>query len=112
MKSLVALFIIFLSFAFVFGQNEQSPIVEKDVNYKDWTYTDVRTSADIDLRKFANGKKLVMVVYFAPWCPNWKHDAPILQRFYEKYRGSGVNQSHPTRPAGWRCRAACRCGGL
>ena len=91
MKSLLTITILLLSAGFAFAQNEQSPLVEKDIQYKNWNYADIRTGADIDLRKFAKNKKLVMVVYFAPWCPNWKHDAHILQRFYEKYRANGLD---------------------
>jgi thiol-disulfide isomerase/thioredoxin len=91
MKSVFTITILLLSISFAFGQNEQSPLIERDIQYRNWTYPDVKTGADVDLRKFAKNKKLVMVVYFAPWCPNWKHDAPILQRFYEKYRASGLD---------------------
>lgn len=35
------------------------------------------------------GKKLVMVVYFAPWCGNWKQEAPIAAKLYEKYKSQG-----------------------
>src|SRR5258708_10630158 len=35
------------------------------------------------------GKKLVMVVYFAPWCPNWRNEAPVAARLYEKYKDEG-----------------------
>lgn len=90
MKSIFAIIISLLCITFVFGQNEQSPIVEKDIIYKDWTYKNVRTGEDINLRQFTKGKKLVIVVYFAPWCPNWKHDAPMLQRLYEKYQAKGL----------------------
>ena len=31
-----------------------------------------------------------MVVYFAPWCHNWQHDAPMLEKLYEKYKDSGL----------------------
>ena len=31
-----------------------------------------------------------MVVYFAPWCPNWKHDAPMVQELYDKYKANGL----------------------
>jgi len=89
MRFLLSLAFILTSFAVVFGQNEQSPIVEKDIAYKDWVYKDVVTDKDVNLRKFTNGKKLVMVVYFAPWCPNWKHDLPMVQKFYDKYRDKG-----------------------
>jgi thiol-disulfide isomerase/thioredoxin len=30
-----------------------------------------------------------MVVYFAPWCGNWRHDAPMLEKLYEKYKAAG-----------------------
>ena len=90
MRSFFVLGIVLLSFAFAFGQNEQSPIVEKEVNYKNWTYKSVQTDADVNLRDFAKGKKLVMVVYFAPWCGNWRHDAPMLEKLYEKYKDQGL----------------------
>ena len=91
MKPFFALGIILFVCVFAFGQNEQSPIVEKDIDYKNWTYKDVQTGKDINLRDFAKGKKLTMVIYFAPWCGNWKHDAPMVERFYEKYKGNGLN---------------------
>ena len=50
----------------------------------------MRSNADLSLRDLAVGKKLIVVVYFAPWCPNWKHDAPFLQRFYDKYKANGL----------------------
>ncbi len=65
-------------------------MVEKEIIYKDWTYKSVQTGADINLREFTKGKKLTMVVYFAPWCGNWKFDAPRLQRLYDKYQSQGL----------------------
>jgi len=90
MKSLFAAFIIAFGVSLGLAQNEQSPIVEKDINYKNWKYKSVSTGAEIDLRNLAAGKKLVVVVYYAPWCPNWKHDAPFLQKFYDKYKSNGL----------------------
>ncbi|MEO7539190.1 MAG: redoxin domain-containing protein [Pyrinomonadaceae bacterium] len=90
MKSLFALFILLASLTFAFGQNEQSPIVEKEITYINWTYKNVRTDAEVNLRDFTKGKKLTMVVYYAPWCPNWRHDAPILQKLYDKYSSKGL----------------------
>lgn len=78
------------TFVFAFGQNEQAPIVEKEIIYKDWTYKNVQTGADVNLREFTKGKKLTMVVYFAPWCGNWKFDAPRLQRLHDKYQSKGL----------------------
>ena len=91
MKSFFASIILLLCFTFAFGQNEQSPIVEKEIDYKNWTYKDIRTDKEINLRDFASGKKLTMVVYFAPWCGNWRHDAPILERLYQKYKDKGLS---------------------
>lgn len=91
MKLLFALAFILSSLVFTFGQNEQAPIVEKDIEYKDWTYKNVQTDMDTNLRKFTSGKKLVMVVYFAPWCPNWKHDLPMVQKLYDTYHDKGLD---------------------
>jgi len=90
MRSFFALGIILSAFVFAFGQNEQSPIVEKDIVYKDWTYKDIQTGKDVNLREFAKGKKLTMVVYFAPWCGNFRHDAPMLERLYNQYKDKGL----------------------
>ena len=91
MKTLSILAIMLMSFVFVAAQNEQSPIQEKSLNYKDWTYKNVRGDGEINLRDYTKGKKLVMVVYFAPWCPNWKHEAPFAQKMYEKYKANGFD---------------------
>ena len=58
-----------------FAQNEQAPILEKDLAYKDWTLKGIRDGKDADLRDLIKDKKLVAIVYFAPWCHNWQHDA-------------------------------------
>jgi peroxiredoxin len=91
MKPIFILAILLLSFTFAFAQNEQAPVIEKGLSYKDWTYKNIRTDKPVNLRDFAKGKKLVLVVYFAPWCPNWRHEAPFVQRMYEKYKGSGFD---------------------
>ncbi|HYJ87251.1 MAG TPA: TlpA disulfide reductase family protein [Pyrinomonadaceae bacterium] len=69
--------------------HEYSPLVEKTVNYKNWTYKNLKDDKPVDLRTLVQGKKLVMVVYFAPWCGNWKHEAPVAARLYEKYKDQG-----------------------
>ncbi len=93
MKFILAIALIFSGLMFAQGQggNEQAPIVEKDIVYKDWVYKNVLTGNDMNLRKFTVGKKLVMVVYFAPWCPNWKHDLQFVQSMYDKYKGNGFD---------------------
>ena len=69
--------------------HEYSPLVEKAVNYKNWTLPNIKTNEPENLRKLMEGKKLVMIVYFAPWCGNWKHEAPIAAKLYEKYKAQG-----------------------
>lgn len=69
--------------------HEYSPLVEKTVNYENWELPNVVTGNTEDLRKLMAGKKLVMIVYFAPWCGNWKFEAPIAAKLYEKYKAQG-----------------------
>jgi thiol-disulfide isomerase/thioredoxin len=91
MKTLLALAIMLFGSMFAAAQTEQSPILEKEIKYKDWTYKSVRDDKSVNLREFTTNKKLVMVVYFAPWCPNWKHEAPFAQKLYEKYKANGFD---------------------
>ena len=69
--------------------HEFSPLVEKTVNYKNWSLMNVKSDTPEDLRTMLKGKKLVMVVYFAPWCGNWRNEAPIAAKLYEKYKDQG-----------------------
>ena len=71
------------------AQHEYSPLVEKTVNYKNWALPNLTTDKANDLRELIAGKKLVMIVYFAPWCGNWRNEAPIAAKLYEKYKGQG-----------------------
>jgi len=93
MKRLFALIVFALSIcpaaALAQGNHEYSPLVEKTVNYKNWTLNDLKDNKPVDLRSLVQGKKLVMVVYFAPWCPNWHNEAPVAAKLYEKYKDQG-----------------------
>lgn len=93
MKNLFALIVFALALAPVATNaqdgHEYSPLVEKTVNYKNWTLNDLKDNKPVDLRSVVAGKKLVMVVYFAPWCPNWRNEAPVAARLYEKYKDHG-----------------------
>ena len=71
------------------GNHEYSPLVEKTVGYKNWTLNDLAGNKPVELRSLMQGKKLVMVLYFAPWCPNWKNEAPVAAGLYEKYKSQG-----------------------
>ncbi len=91
MKTFFAVVILLLSFTFAFAQHEYSPLKEYEIKYKDWTYKTVTDGKDVNLREFAKAKKLVMVVYFAAWCPNWKNQAPFTQKLYDKYKDHGFD---------------------
>jgi thiol-disulfide isomerase/thioredoxin len=90
MKLFVSILLTFVLAFTALAQNEQAPMVEKALIYKDWTYKAVQDDREVNLRKSVAGKKLVMVVYWAPWCPNWKYDAPFVQGLYEKYKANGL----------------------
>jgi len=69
--------------------HEWAPLLEQKFDYKDWTFKSLKDGTPVSLRELAKGKKLVMVVYFAPWCGNWKAEAPTVWRLYEKYKAEG-----------------------
>src|SRR5690349_3503461 len=71
------------------GDHEYSPLVEKTVNYRNWSLPDLKSDKGAELRALMTGKKLVMIVYFAPWCHNWRNEAPIAAKLYDKYKGQG-----------------------
>ena len=93
MKSFALIAILFVmvvpAAAFAQDGHEYSPLVEKTLNYKNWTLNSLKDNKPVDLRSLAQGKKLVMVVYFAPWCPNWRNEAPVAAKLYEKYKDQG-----------------------
>ena len=90
-KLILGALVLILSTAALTGQgnHEYSPLVEKTVNYKNWTLNDLANNKPANLRSLMTGKKLVMVLYFAPWCPNWKNEAPVAAGLYEKYKAQG-----------------------
>ena len=91
MKRFILLtFVLICSAASLRAQShEYSPLVEKTVNYKNWTLNDLASNKPVSLRSLMQGKKLVMVLYFAPWCPNWRNEAPVAARLYDKYKAQG-----------------------
>jgi thiol-disulfide isomerase/thioredoxin len=92
MKRLISVAVILLaSYTVTVAQagHEYSPLVEKTVNYKNWSLPDLVTNKPADLRSLMTDKKLVMVVYFAPWCGNWHNEAPLAAKLYEKYKDQG-----------------------
>jgi peroxiredoxin len=73
------------------GNHEYAPLQEKTINYKDWTFNSLKDGTPVNLRAFAKDKRLVLVVYYAPWCPNWRNEAPVAATLYEKYKAYGLD---------------------
>jgi thiol-disulfide isomerase/thioredoxin len=69
--------------------HEYAPLLEQKIDYKDWTFNSLKDGTPTTLRDLAKGKKLVMVVYFAPWCGNWRAEAPTVWKLYDKYKAQG-----------------------
>src|SRR2546421_10617933 len=89
-KLIMILFALMIAPAALRAQShEYSPLQEKTVNYKNWTLNDLASNKPVALRSLMQGKKLVMVLYFAPWCPNWRNEAPVAASLYEKYKSQG-----------------------
>jgi thiol-disulfide isomerase/thioredoxin len=72
--------------------HEYAPLQEAKIGYKDWTFKSLEDGKEpVNLRTWAAGKKLVLVVYYAPWCGNWRYEAPVVAKLYEKYKGEGFD---------------------
>src|SRR3712207_5233205 len=56
--------------------HEYAKLEEKKIDYRDWTFKNLETGAPVNLRQWIGDKRLVVVVYFASWCPNWRYEAP------------------------------------
>jgi thiol-disulfide isomerase/thioredoxin len=69
--------------------HEYAPLLEQKINYKEWAFKSLKDGSPVSLRELAKNKRLVMVVYFAPWCGNWKAEAPVVWRLYDKYKAQG-----------------------
>lgn len=92
MKKLSIAILALLTFtvaAYAQDGHEFSPLAEKTVNYKNWSLPHLTSDEPQDLRDLMKGKKLVMVVYFAPWCRNWRFEMPVVTKLYEKYKDKG-----------------------
>lgn len=90
--------VVLMLFAFVLPvraqdgfPHEYAPLVEQKLDYKDWTFKSLDDGRPVNLREWSRGKKLVMVVYFAAWCANWKQQAPVVARLHEKYAKHGFD---------------------
>ena len=72
--------------------HEYAPIQQATISYKNWQLPALDQGVEaVDLRQWSKGKKLVLVVYFAPWCGNWRFEAPVVARLYDKYKAHGFD---------------------
>ncbi|MGQ9898186.1 MAG: TlpA family protein disulfide reductase [Acidobacteriota bacterium] len=69
--------------------HEYAPLQTVKLLYRDWTYPGL-DGTPTNLRTWMQGKKLVLVVYFAPWCGNWRYEAEVLSRLHAKYQSHGL----------------------
>src|SRR5207245_5442730 len=90
-KVILCLSVVVFAFAASLAQSghEYASLEEKTFNYKAWTLNDLKGNQPTSLRSLMQGKKLVMVLYFAPWCPNWRNEAPVAANLYQKYKSQG-----------------------
>jgi thiol-disulfide isomerase/thioredoxin len=92
MKKLSITILALLTFAvaaYAQDGHEYASLEEKTVNYKNWTLPHLTSDEPQDLRTLMKDKKLVMIVYFAPWCRNWRFEMPVAIKLYEKYKDQG-----------------------
>ena len=89
MRFIYAILLVAAFSSLSFSQDETAPITEKKFDYFDWTYKDIQSGDDVNLRRSLAGKRLVMVFYWAPWCHNTRHDIGFVQSLYEKYKDKG-----------------------
>ena len=89
-KILVSLALISAFCCAALAQHEYAPIKKEKINYENWTYKNIVTGEDMNLREFAKDKKLVLVLYFAPWCHNSQYQMPFTKKLYEKYKDRGL----------------------
>ncbi len=74
------------------GGHEYAPIQERTINYRDWTFNSLADNrTPVNLRRWMQGKRLVLVVYYAAWCGNWRMEAPVVARLYDRYKNQGFD---------------------
>jgi len=87
-----AFFLTFCTLAAISISAQEAPveIVKKDLDYLSWNYPNIVGEGKTDIRRLSQGKKLVIAVYFAPWCPDWNSEISFLKDLREKYAEHGL----------------------
>jgi AhpC/TSA family len=70
-------------------QPDYAPIIERKLDFYDFTYQTV-DGRPLALRDYAQGKRLIIVEYFAGWCPNSNRNGHVLERLWTRYRQRGL----------------------
>jgi len=68
---------------------EPAPIVERKLDYYDFTYRTAEGQT-FNLRDFSADKKLLIIAYVAGWCENSNRNGHILKWLHDKYAGRGL----------------------
>lgn len=68
---------------------DYAPIIERKLNFNDFSYQTVEGRA-LDLRGYAQDKRVIVVEYFAGWCKNSNRNGHVVERLWTRYRQRGL----------------------
>src|ERR1041385_7839898 len=68
---------------------EPAPIIERKLDVFDFTLKTTDGHA-VNLREYAQDKRMVIVAYVAGWCPNSNRNGHVLKRLYDEYHNRGL----------------------
>jgi glutathione peroxidase-family protein len=77
------------SLAMFSDEPEPAPIIERKLDTFDFTLKTTGGQA-LNLREYAQDKRMVIVAYVAGWCPNSNRNGHVLKRIYDKYHSRGL----------------------
>jgi hypothetical protein len=65
-----------------------APIREHKLDYYEFSFRS-SDGKPFDIREYAKDKRLLLIEYFAGWCPNSNRNGVIVERLWTKYRQRG-----------------------
>ena len=81
-KIIIALSIIILLFtstlAAAYTPDVRGMVINTNSGYK-----------NVNLRRLQKTRKLILVNFFATWCPPCRHEIPVLENYYSRYKNKG-----------------------
>ena len=69
-------------------EDAMAPIREHKLDYYEFAFK-TADGKPFDLREYAKDKRLLLIEYFAGWCPNSNRNGVIVERLWTKYRQRG-----------------------